>query len=78
MPVGIHQAADGLVALVGVSLGLEDFLVDRERPAGEVAVIAQILFQISWREDPETMPVAVMAPGFTMAFISEPLFCSTA
>ena len=24
------------------------------------------------------MPVAVMAPGFTMAFISEPLFCSTA
>jgi hypothetical protein len=39
---------------------------------------ARILFQISSREDPPTMLVAVMAPGFTMAFISLPLYCSTA
>src|SRR5262249_60739786 len=39
---------------------------------------ARILFQISSRVEPPTMLVAVIAPGFTMAFISLPLYCSTA
>src|SRR5262245_39638996 len=38
----------------------------------------RILFQTTSRLPPETMLVAVMAPGFTMAFISAPLYCSTA
>ena len=37
-----------------------------------------ILSQISSAVLPATMLVAVMAPGLTRAFISEPLYCSTA
>src|SRR5215471_18505507 len=39
---------------------------------------ARILFQISSRLEPLTMLVAVIAPGFTMGFISLPLYCSMA
>ncbi len=38
----------------------------------------RIFFQISSRFAPVTMLVAVIAPGLTMAFISAPLYCSTA
>jgi hypothetical protein len=37
-----------------------------------------MFFQISSALPPLTMLVAVIAPGLTIAFISEPLSCSTA
>ena len=66
VPVGVHQHRDGLVALVGVRLRLEDLLVHRQRPPGEVAVDAEDLLPDLVACGPCTMLVVVIAPGFTM------------